>query len=72
MAQLTEFGKKVKIALITEGKSVAWLQKEVTKNTGLYMDSAYMSKVLNGKRHSKKIINAICEVLNIDQCSEQE
>lgn len=65
MKKNTEFGKKVKCALIDEGKSLTWLSDEVTKRTGLYLDSSYMNKILTGQRNPEKIITAISEILKI-------
>ena len=65
MKKNTEFGKKVKCALIDEEKTLTWLSEEVTKRTGLYLDSSYMNKILTGQRNPEKIITAISEILNI-------
>lgn len=62
---ITDFGKNVKFALIDEGKTLTWLSEEVTKRTGLYLDSSYMNKILTGQKKPKKIISAIEEILNI-------
>ena len=62
---ITDFGKSVKFALINEGKTLTWLSEEVTKKTGLYLDSSYMSKILTGQKNPKKIIDAIKEILEI-------
>lgn len=65
MTQFTEFGKQVKIELIKKNQSMAWLQEEVAGRTGLYMDSAYMSRILSGKRSPQKVVTAICEILDL-------
>ena len=62
---MLDFGKKVKIALIEQGKNQTWLVEEVAKKTGLYIDSAYMSRILSGLNRSPKIVNSICEILDI-------
>lgn len=62
---MLDFGKKVKIALIERGKNQTWLVEEVAKRTGLYIDSAYMSRILSGQNRSPKIVNSICEILDI-------
>lgn len=63
--KITDFGKKVKVALIDKGKTLTWLSEEVTKKTGLYLDSSYMNKILTGQRNPEKIITAIKEILEI-------
>lgn len=63
--KITDFGKKVKFALIDKGKTLTWLSEEVTKKTGLYLDSSYMNKILTGQRNPEKIITAIEEILKI-------
>ena len=62
---ITDFGKSVKFALIDEGKTLTWLSEEVTKKTGLYLDSSYMNKILTGQKNPEKIIDAIKEILEI-------
>ena len=62
---ITDFGKSVKFALIDEGKTLTWLSAEVTKKTGLYLDSSYMNKILTGQKNPEKIIDAIKEILEI-------
>lgn len=63
--KLTAFGKEVKKALLEKGKTLTWLSKEVTKRTGLYLDSSYMNKILTGQRNPEKIVNSICKILDI-------
>lgn len=64
-AQITDFGKTVKKRLIDIGHNSDWLVDEVRKKTGLYFDSAYLSRVLRGKNNSPKIREAICDVLDL-------
>lgn len=59
------FGKSVKKRLVDLDQTQAWLADEVTKKTGLYMDSGYMNKLLRGIHKSPKVISAICEILSI-------
>jgi hypothetical protein len=62
---MTEFGKKIKIALIDLEKNQNWLIEQVREKTGLYFDSSYLFKIMSGTKNSPKIINAIKEILNI-------
>lgn len=64
-AQITEFGKAVKKRLIDVGRNSDWLVDEVRAKTGLYFDSAYLSRVLRGINNSPKIIDAIRSVLDL-------
>ena len=66
LPKFSDFGLSVKTKLIQIGKSQKWLEEEVTKKTGLYVDSGYMYKILTGQRNAPKIIDAICEILNIE------
>ena len=68
-SKFTDFGLAVKVALLQKGKNLRWLQEEVTKRTGLSIDSSYISKILTGKRNAKKIVQAICEILDITETS---
>lgn len=66
MAKTTDFGKTVKIKLVELDKTQEWLIGEVKEKTGLYFDSAYMWKVLSGTLSPPKIVQAICEILDIE------
>ena len=63
--KLTAFGLLVKTELLKQGMNQAWLEKEVTKETGLFVDSGYMYKILTGQRNAPKVVKAICGILNI-------
>ncbi len=65
MCKFTEFGLCVKDKLLRKGKEQKWLEEEVTKLTGKFMDSGYMYKILTGQRSAPKIVQAICEILEI-------
>lgn len=62
----TDFGKTVKHRLIDIDQSQGWLVEEVKKKTGLYFDSSYLQKILNGKSSAPKLVNAIAEILDIE------
>ena len=63
--KFTAFGLQVKTELLRHGKEQKWLEEKVTEATGLYVDSGYMHKILTGKRAAPKVVQAICEILDI-------
>lgn len=63
--KFTPFGLCVKTELLRKGKTQAWLQSKVTEQTGLFLDDSYIYKILTGQRKAPKIVNAICEILEI-------
>ncbi len=66
MAEYTGFGLAVKTKLLgPPTRTQAWLAKEVRAATGLYVDDAYISKVLTGQRAAPKIVQAIREILEL-------
>lgn len=67
LSKITDFGLCVKTKLLQNGKNLTWLQEEVKKKTGLYVDGSYLNKILTGKRNAPKIVAAICEILNIEK-----
>ena len=63
--KLSDFGLAVKTELLKRGKTQKWLEEEVTKRTGLYLDRGYVHKILTGQRNAPKIVEAICKILKI-------
>ena len=63
----TEYSKQVKKRLIDLDKSQKWLIESVKERTGLFLDSAYLSRILKGERNPKKIICAIDEILEVEK-----
>lgn len=63
--KFTSFGLSVKTELLKRGKKQKWLEDEVRRKTGLFLDSGYMYKILTGKRSAPKIVRAICEILDL-------
>ena len=63
--KFTPFGLCVKTELLKRGKSQKWLE-ELISSKGMYMDGGYMYKILTGQRNSPKVVNMICEILNIE------
>lgn len=66
LSKFTDFGLCVKTKLLQMGKDQKWLEEEVTKKTGLFMDGGYMYKILVGKRNAPKVVEAIQEILEIN------
>ena len=66
LPKFSEFGLCVKTELLRTNRSQKWLEEEITKRTGLYVDSGYMHKILTGQRNAPKVVESICEILNIE------
>lgn len=64
--KFTAFGLAVKTKLLRLGKTQKWLEEEVTRVTGKFMDDSLMYKVLTGERKAAKMVQAICEILDIE------
>ena len=63
LAQLTDFGKQVKIRLVEMDKSQTWLREQISNETGLYCDSSRLAKFLSGAKPSPTIEGAIQRLL---------
>lgn len=63
---ITEYGQAVKIELIKRHMTVADLCAAVEKDTGMYIDYSYISKICRGKRHPETIINSINKILQLN------
>lgn len=61
----TDFGKKVKVALVEHSQTQEWLIAQVRDKTGLYFDSSYLNKIMTGKNENEKIVSAIKEILSL-------
>lgn len=71
MAEYTSFGLVVKVKLLGPPmRTQAWLANEVKAATGLYVDDAYISKILTGQRSAPKIVQAIREILGLPDMEE--
>lgn len=66
LPKITDFGLCVKTELLKNGRTQKWLEEEITKKTGLFVDSGYMYKILTGQRNAPKIVEAICDILHIE------
>lgn len=68
MAKYTEFGLAVKTKLLgPPARTQVWLAEAIRSTTGLYVDDAYISKILTGQRKAPKIVKAICEILGLKE-----
>lgn len=68
MAEYTGFGLAVKTKLLgPPTRTQAWLVEEVRATTGLYVDDAYISKILTGQRTAPKIVQAIRDILELPE-----
>lgn len=65
VAKITPFGKAIKKRLIDLDQNQNWLIDQIKHETGLYFDSSYMSKIMTGKLNTPGIVQAICEILEI-------
>ncbi|MBC5580901.1 XRE family transcriptional regulator [Anaerofilum sp. BX8] len=67
MAEYTTFGLVVKTKLLGPPvRTQEWLCAAVNADTGLKIDSAYMSKILTGQRTSARVAQSICKILGIE------
>lgn len=62
---ITSFGKSVKIRLVEMDKTQAWLIEQVQNRTGLFFDSSYLWKIMNGVCATPKVVAAIREILDL-------
>ena len=65
-----EFKKTIKHRLVDLGKTQKWLEDEISSRTGMFVDSGYMHKIMTGQRKAPKIVEAICEILEISRLEE--
>ena len=72
LSKFTDFGLCIKTELLRIGKDQKWLENAVTEKTGLFVDSSYMYKILTGQRKAPKIVDAICEILNIEKTTKEQ
>lgn len=67
LSKFSDFGLCVKTELLRIGKEQKWLEEAVSEKTGLFVDNGYMYKILTGQRNAPKIVEAICEILEIEK-----
>lgn len=61
----TDFCKTVKKRLIDLDTSQAWLISQLNQDTGLFVDSSYLNRILTGRCNSEKIIASISKILDL-------
>ena len=67
----TRFAVDAKKRLVELNEPQTWLIKRVREETGLYVDSGYMSKIWLGDRVPAKIIDSICKILELENPARQ-
>lgn len=66
MAEYTAFGLEVKAKLLgPPTRTQSWLAEQISATTGMYVDSAYLSRILTGQRNAPKVVQAIREILDL-------
>ena len=63
---MTEYGKTIKKRLLDMDRPQKWLIDEVNKETGLYFDRSYLTKIANGAKTAPRIVKAINRLLEIE------
>lgn len=66
VAEITPFGKAIKRKLLDMDRNQNWLIGRVVEATGLYFDGSYLYKIMTGRLTTPGVIQAICEILEID------
>lgn len=61
-----EFGKEVKKRLVDIEQTQSWLAEKVSQDTGLWVDAAYLSNTLAGRRTPEKIMTSIKKILKME------
>ena len=72
LSKYSDWGLCVKTELLRIGKDQKWLEETVAEKTGLFVDNGYMYKILTGRRNAPKIVEAICEVLNVENPNKEK
>lgn len=72
LSKFTDFGLCIKTELLRIGKDQKWLEQSVSEKTGLFVDNGYMYKILTGQRNAPKVVEAICEILGIENSKKNE
>ena len=63
---LSDYGKKVKIALMEQNRKQEWLIAEIkSRYPDVYIDSSNLYKILIGEITGGKVVSAISEILSI-------
>lgn len=70
-ANRLSFKRQVKKRLIDLDKPQSWLIEKVQEDTGLFVDSAYLSKIWSGERSPEKIITSIRKILDLSDDAQK-
>ena len=72
MAEYTAFGLEVKTKLLgPPNRTQTWLAEQVSQATGMYVDAAYLSRILTGQRNAPKVVQAIRDILEIPAAAQK-
>ena len=66
-SKLTTFGLCVKTELLKKGMTQEELVTRVKEDTGMFLDNAYLYKILTGNRSPEKIISSIKKILEMEE-----
>ena len=66
-SKFSDFGITVKTELLRRGMEQKQLEEAVSEKTGLYVDGGYMYKILTGQRNAPRIVEAICDILELER-----
>ena len=67
--KFTDFGLCVKTELLRRGMEQKQLIEQIQAR-GMYADSGYLYKIFTGQRSAPKIVQAICEILELPDSSK--
>lgn len=67
--KFTDFGLCVKTELLRRGMEQKQLIEQIQAR-GMYADSGYLYKIFTGQRSAPKVVQAICEILELPVSSE--
>lgn len=70
--KFTPFGLCVKTELLRRGMTQKQLEEEVNCQSGLFVDSGYMYKILTGQRSAPKIVQAIRDILDLPEAADAQ
>ena len=69
--KVCDFGKEVKKKLVDLEQTQEWLMQQVREDTGLFIDSSYLYKILTGKLAPPKIVESISKILELDTPTDE-
>jgi len=67
--KFTDFGLCVKTELLRRGMEQKQLIEQIQAR-GMYADSGYLYKIFTGQRSAPKVVQAICEILELPDSSK--